>query len=53
MWHKYFGLEDEQQKNPATGKAHFQNKAEMRRAIEAMEADELVVVSGDDVVITS
>ena len=53
VWQKYFNMDDEAQKNPSTNKQYFQTKQEMRRAIEAMEADDLVVIAGDDVVITS
>lgn len=53
VWQKYFNLDDEMQKNPGTSKHYFQNKQEMKRAIESMEADDLVMISGDDVIITT
>ena len=49
VWQRYFNLDDDQQKNPGTGKPHFQNKEQMVRAIEAMEADDLVMKTGEDV----
>lgn len=53
VWQKYFNLDDEAQKNPNSNKHYFQNKQELKRAIESMEADDLVIINGDDVLIIS
>ena len=51
VWKKYFQLPDEEQVNPSTGKPHVQNKNQLRRALEQMEADDLVVIDQNDVVL--
>ena len=51
VWKKYFQLPDEEQVNPNTHKPYVQNKNELRRALEQMEADDLVVIDQNDVVL--
>ena len=51
IWSKYFTMEDDQQKNPTTKKSYFQSKQELKRALEAMEADEICIIAGDDVIL--
>ena len=52
VWQKYFSLTDEQQKNNATGKVFLQSKEDLQKAMEQMEADDNVMIDGQDVILT-
>ena len=52
IWQKYFTMADAQQTNAATRRAYLNSKEELRRALDHMEADELIVIDGDAVVLT-
>ena len=52
IWQKYFALGDDQQRNTATGTAYLNSKEELVRVLEQMEADDLAMLDGDDVILT-
>ena len=52
IWQKYFGMTEDQQKNNATGKSFLNSKEELRQALEQMEADDLTMMDGNDVILT-
>ena len=52
IWQKYFALEDAQQRNASTGKAHLNSKDELVKVLEHMETDDLCMLDGDDVILT-
>lgn len=53
VWQKFFKLDDDAQKNPNTNKHYFQTKQELQRALQSMEADDLIVISNDDILLLS
>jgi hypothetical protein len=53
IWRKYFDLPAEQQKNEQTGTSFLNSKEDLKRALEQMEADDLTMMDGDDVILTS
>ena len=53
IWKKYFELSDDMQKNPDTGEVFLNSKDDLRKALDQMEADELTMMNGDDVILTS
>ena len=52
IWQKYFALDDAQQRNASTGKAHLNSKDELVKVLEHMETDDLCMLDGDDVILT-
>ena len=52
LWQKYFSLGDDQQTNAHTGKAFLNSKEELVRALEQMEADDLAMIDGGNVILT-
>lgn len=52
IWQKYFQLSDDQQKNVATSKPHLNSKEDLMRTLNQMEADDLAMLDGDDVILT-
>ena len=53
IWRKYFAMDDASQKNNATGKDFLQSKDELKRCIEQLEADDLTMLDGNDVILTN
>lgn len=53
VWKKYFELPSESQRNGQTGKAFLNGKDELKRALEQMEADDLTMLDGNDVILTN
>ena len=53
IWKKYFALSEEEQKNPSTGKTFLNSKEDLRHALEQMEADDLAMIDGQDVILTN
>jgi hypothetical protein len=52
IWKKYFSLSSEQQRNGETGEAFLNSKEDLKKALEHMEADDLIMQNGDDVILT-
>lgn len=53
IWKKYFDLPNDKQKNGETGQAFLNSKEELKHALEQMEADDLTMMDGDDVILTN
>lgn len=53
IWKKYFDLPDDSQKNGETGKAFLNSKEDLKRTLDQMEADDLTMMDGDDVILTN
>jgi len=53
IWQKYFGLSDEQALNPKTSKRYLESKEELIEALKQMEAEDLIMMEGNDVFLTS
>jgi len=52
IWQKYFNLPEDSQKNNSTGKSYLNSKDDLRQALEQMEADDLTMMDGNDVILT-
>lgn len=53
IWNAYFQMDDEKTHNQQTGKHYFQSKQELFDALEQMVADDLIMIDGADVFLTS
>ena len=53
IWQKYFNLQDSQQLNSHTGKQYLQTKDELIEALKQMEHDDIIMLEGNNVFITS
>lgn len=51
VWQKFFNLPDEQQKNPMTNRSYLNSKEELKRVMEQLEADDLTMLDGEDVIL--
>lgn len=52
LWAKFFRMNEEQQRNETTGEAHMNSKDEMKNILQQMEADDLCLLDGDDIILT-
>jgi hypothetical protein len=46
-------MSEQEQKNPSTGKTYLNSKEDLRNALEQMEADDLAMIDGQDVILTN
>ena len=53
LWRKYFDMPDVEQKNASTGKDFLTSKEDLKRVLEQMEADDLTMLDGNDVILTN
>jgi hypothetical protein len=53
IWQKFFTMSNEQQKNSETNSVFLNSKEDLKNVLEQMEADDLTMMDGNDVVLTS
>jgi len=50
-WRHYFGMDQNMQTNSETNKPYLNSKEEMKNAIQQMEADDLCMLDGDQIIL--